>query len=48
MNAKLPTRQNRIERVIHGLLALALLAGVMSALFGAGIAPEFNLGQLLA
>lgn len=48
MNANMPNRQDRIERVVRSLLGLALLAGVVSALSGGAMLPEFNLSQLLA
>lgn len=47
MNAGVPNRPDRFERVIRGMLALALLAGVVWALNSGGAAPEFSLDTLL-
>lgn len=48
MNAGMPTRSDRIERVARAMLALALLAGVIWALAGAGAVPTLSFHDLLA
>ena len=47
MNAAMPTGQNAFERIVRGLLGLALLAGVVSALSGGAMAPLPGFHQLL-
>jgi hypothetical protein len=47
MSARLPGRPDRIERISRGLLALALVAGVIWALgqgasSGSGLFPGFH------
>ena len=46
MNAGKPVRFDRLERLVRGVLALALLAGVLWALTEGGVAPAFDLALL--
>ena len=47
MNAGMPTRPDRAERIVGGMLAVALLAGVVWALVGHGSTPGIDLRGLL-
>ena len=47
MNAGMPTRPDRAERIVGGMLAIVLLAGVVWALIGHGTAPGIDLHALL-
>ena len=47
MNAGMPTRPDRAERIVRGMLAVALLAGVVWALSGHGGTPGIDLHGLL-
>ena len=47
MNAGMPTRPDRAERIVGGMLAIVLLAGVVWALIGHGAAPGIDLRALL-
>ena len=47
MNAGMPTRPDRAERIVGGMLAIVLLAGVVWALSGHGTAPGIDLHALL-
>jgi hypothetical protein len=47
MNAGMPTRSDRAERVLRTLLTIALLAGVAWALTGHGTAPGIDFHALL-
>ena len=46
MNAGKPTRFDRFERLVRGMLALALLAGVAWAMTDGGAMPAFDFGAL--
>ena len=46
MNAGKPTRFGRVEGFVRGMLALALLAGVVWALTDGGAAPSFDFATL--
>jgi len=47
MTAGMPTRPDRAERIVGGMLAIVLLAGVVWALTGHGTAPGIDLHALL-
>ena len=47
MNAGMPTRPDRAERIVGGMLTIVLLAGVVWALIGHGAAPGIDLHALL-
>lgn len=47
MNAGMPTRPDLAERIVRGMLAIALLAGVIWALSGQGGTPGIDLHGLL-
>ena len=48
MNAGKPVRLDRVERFVRGMLAFALLAGVVWALADGGAVPVVKLVRLLA
>ena len=47
MNAGMPTRPDRAERIVGGMLAIVLLAGVVWALIGHGPVPGIDLHAML-
>lgn len=46
MNAGKPTRFGRVEGLVRGAVALALLAGVVWALTDGGAPPSFDFATL--
>jgi hypothetical protein len=47
MNAGMPTRPDRAERIVGGMLAIVLLVAVVWALTGHGTAPGIDFHALL-
>jgi hypothetical protein len=47
MNAGMPTRPDRAERIVGGMLAIVLLAGVVWALIGHGTATGIDIHAIL-
>ena len=48
MNASTPARPDRAERIVRGMLQIALLAGVIWALMGHGASPGIDVHALLS